>query len=67
VDAILALRTEAVYSGFMLPAKDLYNNLKKETRSYKKYIRYSHIETAQYGKLMNLFNVFADQADKKVK
>ncbi|MBE0523148.1 MAG: hydrogenase iron-sulfur subunit [Methanosarcinales archaeon] len=43
-------------------SKDLYNILKKETRSHKKPIRYSHIETVQYEKLMNLLNVFTDQA-----
>jgi heterodisulfide reductase subunit A len=48
-------------------SKLLFNTLKKETRSHKKPIRYSHIETAQYEKLMNLLNVFADQASKKSK
>jgi heterodisulfide reductase subunit A len=46
-------------------SKELYNTLKKETRTHKKPIRYSHIETAQYEKLMNLLNVFADQVNKK--
>jgi coenzyme F420-reducing hydrogenase delta subunit len=48
-------------------SKNLYNTLKKEIRSHKKPIRYSHIETAQYEKLMNLLNVFADQAVNKSK
>lgn len=43
-------------------SKDLYSKLKKATKEYKKSIRYSHIETAQYEKLVNLLNVFADQA-----
>jgi len=43
-------------------SKDLYSKLKKATKEHKKPIRYSHIETAQYEKLMNLLNVFADQA-----
>ena len=38
----------------------LYNMLKKETREQKKPIRYSHVETAQYEKMGNLFNVFAE-------
>ena len=46
-------------------SKDLYNGLKKATKEHKKPIRYSHIETAQYEKLMNLLNVFADQAAAK--
>lgn len=41
-------------------SKDLYGMLKKETRQHKKPIRYSHVETAQYEKMGNLFNVFAD-------
>ncbi len=48
-------------------SKLLFNTLKKETRSHKKPLRYSHIETAQYEKLMNLLNVFAEQASKKSK
>jgi len=39
---------------------NLYKMLKKETRQHKKLIRYLHVETAQYGKIGNLFNVFAD-------
>jgi heterodisulfide reductase subunit A len=46
-------------------SKDLYNRLKKETKKHKKPIRYSHIETAQYEKLMNLLNVFAEQVTAK--
>ncbi|MDF1558281.1 MAG: FAD-dependent oxidoreductase [ANME-2 cluster archaeon] len=38
----------------------LYKMLKKETRQHKKPIRYSHVETAQYEKMGNLFNVFAE-------
>ncbi len=44
---------------------DLYKKLKKETRKYKKPLRYSHIETAQYEKLTDLLNVFASQAETK--
>ncbi len=51
-------------------SKDMYSKLKKSTKAHKKPIRYSHVETAQYEKLMNLLNVFADQvalrAAKKV-
>ena len=36
-----------------------YKMLKKETRAHKKPIRYSHVETTQYEKMGNLFNVFA--------
>ena len=43
-------------------SKNLYNQLKKETKTHKKPIRYSHIETAQHEKLTNLLNVFAQQA-----
>ncbi|RLG26695.1 disulfide reductase [Methanosarcinales archaeon] len=43
-------------------SKNLYNQLKKETKKHKKPIRYSHIETAQHEKLTNLLNVFAKQA-----
>lgn len=46
-------------------SKELYSKLKKATKEHKKPIRYSHIETAQYEKLMNLLNVFADQAAAK--
>ncbi|HJH28843.1 MAG TPA: hydrogenase iron-sulfur subunit [Methanosarcinaceae archaeon] len=46
-------------------SKDLYSSLKKATKDHKKPIRHSHIETAQYEKLMNLLNVFADQAAAK--
>ena len=42
-------------------SKALYKMLKKETRTHKKPIRYSHVETAQYEKMGNLFNVFAEQ------
>ncbi|MCK4652397.1 MAG: hypothetical protein KAT13_04870, partial [Methanosarcinales archaeon] len=38
-------------------SKDLYSRLKKEAKAFKLPIRYSHIETAQYEKLMNLLNV----------
>ena len=41
-------------------SKALYGMLKKETRVHKKPIRYSHVETAQYEKIGNLFNVFAE-------
>ena len=44
---------------------DLYKQLKKDTRKYKKPLRYSHIETAQYEKLTDLLNVFASQAGAK--
>ncbi|MCE8426613.1 MAG: 4Fe-4S binding protein [Candidatus Methanoperedens sp.] len=44
---------------------DLYKQLKKDTRKYKKPIRYSHIETAQYEKLTDLLNVFSSQAGAK--
>ncbi len=44
---------------------ELYKKLKKETRKYKKPLRYSHIETAQYEKLTDLLNVFASQAEAK--
>ncbi|MDF1532436.1 MAG: CoB--CoM heterodisulfide reductase iron-sulfur subunit A family protein [ANME-2 cluster archaeon] len=40
-------------------SNNLYKMLKKETRQHKKPIRYSHVETAQYEKMGNLFNVFA--------
>ncbi|CAD7772501.1 CoB--CoM heterodisulfide reductase iron-sulfur subunit A [Candidatus Methanoperedenaceae archaeon GB37] len=43
-------------------SKDLYTRLRKETKKYRKPIRYSHIETAQHEKLANLLNVFAEQA-----
>jgi heterodisulfide reductase subunit A len=46
-------------------SKDLYSKLKKATKEHKKPIRYSHIETAQYEKLMNLLNVFAEQVAAK--
>ncbi|KAF5411051.1 MAG: CoB--CoM heterodisulfide reductase iron-sulfur subunit A [Candidatus Methanogasteraceae archaeon] len=46
-------------------SKELYSRLKKETKAFKLPIRYSHIETAQYEKLMNLLNVFADQVAAK--
>ena len=42
-------------------SKELYSKLKKATKSHKKPIRYSHIETAQYEKMMDLLNVFAEQ------
>jgi coenzyme F420-reducing hydrogenase delta subunit len=44
---------------------ELYKRLKKDTRKHKKPLRYSHIETAQYEKLTDLFNVFAAQAGAK--
>ncbi len=44
---------------------ELYKKLKKETRTHKKPLRYSHIETAQYEKLTDLLNVFASQAQVK--
>ncbi len=44
---------------------ELYKKLKKETRTHKKPMRYSHIETAQYEKLTDLLNVFASQAEAK--
>jgi len=44
---------------------ELYKKLKKDTRKYKKPLRYSHIETAQYEKLTDLLNVFAAQAGAK--
>jgi heterodisulfide reductase subunit A len=34
-------------------------------KAFKLPILYSHIETAQYEKLMNLLNVFADQVATK--
>jgi heterodisulfide reductase subunit A len=46
-------------------SKELYDTLKKETKAHKRPIRYSHIETAQYEKLMNLLNVFAAQVEAK--
>ncbi|RZB28681.1 MAG: heterodisulfide reductase subunit A2 [Candidatus Argoarchaeum ethanivorans] len=46
-------------------SKSLYSQLKKETKAHKKPIRYSHIETAQYEKLMNLLNVFAEQVEAR--
>ena len=46
-------------------SKDLYSQLKKETKAFKKPIRYSHVETAQYEKLMNLLNVFSEQVVAK--
>lgn len=46
-------------------SKDLYSKLKKATKEHKRPIRYSHIETAQYEKLMNLLNVFAEQVAAK--
>ncbi|HIE31380.1 MAG TPA: 4Fe-4S dicluster domain-containing protein [Methanosarcinales archaeon] len=46
-------------------SKDLYSRLKKETKAFKLPIRYSHIETAQYEKLMNLLNVFSEQVAAK--
>jgi len=46
-------------------SKDLYSRLKKETKTFKLPIRYSHIETAQYEKLMNLLNVFSEQVAAK--
>ncbi len=44
---------------------ELYKRLKKDTRKHKKPLRYSHIETAQYEKLIDLLNVFAAQASAK--
>ncbi|MFQ6072554.1 MAG: 4Fe-4S binding protein, partial [Methanosarcinales archaeon] len=46
-------------------SKNLYKNLRKATKKYKKPIKYSHIETAQYKKLNHLLNVFADQVQLK--
>lgn len=46
-------------------SNDLYKMLKKETRAHKKPIRYSHVETAQYEKMGNLFNVFAQGIKEK--
>ena len=46
-------------------SKNLYKNLRKATKKYKKPIKYSHIETAQYEKLNHLLNVFADQIKEK--
>ncbi|MEA1944477.1 MAG: 4Fe-4S binding protein [Euryarchaeota archaeon] len=46
-------------------SKGLYRRLKKETKAFKKPIRYSHVETAQYEKLMNLLNVFSEQVAVK--
>ena len=46
-------------------SKGLYSRLKKETKAFKLPIRYSHIETAQYEKLMNLLNVFSEQVAVK--
>lgn len=46
-------------------SKDLFSRLKKETKVHKKPIRYSHIETAQYEKLISLLNVFAEQVAAK--
>lgn len=46
-------------------SKDLFSRLKKETKVHKKPIRYSHIETAQYEKLISLLNVFAGQVATK--
>jgi len=36
-----------------------------ETRTVKSLFWYSHIETAQYEKLMNLLNVFSEQVAAK--
>ena len=41
-------------------SNNLYKMFKKETRQHKKPIRYSHVETAQYDKMGNLFNVFVE-------
>ena len=41
-------------------SNDLYKMLKKETRQHKKPIQYSHVETAQYEKRGDLFNVFVE-------
>ena len=46
-------------------SKNFYSKLKKATKEHKKPIMYSHIETAQYEKLMNLLNVFAEQVAAK--
>jgi heterodisulfide reductase subunit A len=43
-------------------SNEMYKKLKKDTRKHKKPFRYSHIETAQYEKLIDLLNVFAAQA-----
>ena len=40
-------------------SESLYNMLKKETREQKKPIMYLHVETTQYEKMGNLFNMFA--------
>lgn len=46
-------------------SSDLYKGLKKATRKHKKPLRYSHVETAQYEKLVELLNVFTQQAQAK--
>ena len=42
-------------------SKRLYSQIKKGAKAHKLPIRYSHIETAQYEKLMNLLNVFSER------
>lgn len=46
-------------------SKDLYKNLRKVAKDYKKPIKYSHIETAQYEKLNHLLNMFAEQVQER--
>jgi len=64
-DEALTSRSKATDEALTSRSKDLYSRLKKETKAFKLPIRYSHIETAQYEKLMNLLNVFSEQVAAK--
>lgn len=44
---------------------ELFNKLRIALKQHRKPIRYSKVETAQYEKLMNLLNVFAEQCEKR--
>nr|QNO47023.1 hypothetical protein JMDIOONB_00035 [Methanosarcinales archaeon ANME-2c ERB4] len=46
-------------------SKRLYSQLKKKIKAHELPIRYSHIETARYGKLMNLLIAFSEQVAAK--
>jgi heterodisulfide reductase subunit A len=53
------------YKALTSQPRRLYSQLKKETKAHKLPVRYSHIETARYEKLMNLLNVFSEQVAAK--
>ncbi len=53
------------YKALTSQSKRLYSQLKKETKTHKLPIQYSHIETARYEKRMNLLNVFSEQVVAK--